>query len=126
VKHGFVHSEISPSPHPEAEPGIEEWKRVLAEEPPARCCREALKEQCLRRDRFRCVITGAFDLPSLERGRTAADNHFMTDTECVPIIPFGLRVLDNDDEIEVLGCVPTLGCRVDWMEKILTFIVVLG
>lgn len=68
-----------------------------------RADQERLKIQCLERDGFRCVYSGAYDMDSVKNslvhlppGAAGA-----TLTECAHIIPFGLGSFDENNIVQV-------------------------
>ncbi|KAN0084842.1 hypothetical protein V8E54_001309 [Elaphomyces granulatus] len=60
-----------------------------------RACQEWLKDQCFRRDQYRCVLTGAADR-SMPGGVESEDSVVYTD--CAHIIPFSLGAFDHGHE----------------------------
>ena len=91
---------ISPSPHAEAQFEIEELMRDI--ESSSRNDQAKLKEACLRRDGFRCAITGGPDSVSTQEGRIPQEaGVYPVFTECSHVLPFMLRKFDDDKPQEV-------------------------
>ena len=99
-------SGISPSPHPEAHFEIEELMRDI--ESSSRNDQAKLKEACLRRDGFRCAITGVPDVVSVQKGRIQEAGQYPKYTECSHILPFMLRSFDGDRarEVKLIRLIP--------------------
>ncbi|EEQ35017.1 hypothetical protein McanMca71_001785 [Microsporum canis] len=63
-----------------------------------------LKEDCLKRDGYRCKVTGFWDSKSVKDKQTTipkGDQHFRGDTEVAHILPFTLGNFDEDKSFEV-------------------------
>ncbi|KAM5441456.1 hypothetical protein MferCBS31731_003527 [Microsporum ferrugineum] len=63
-----------------------------------------LKEDCLKRDGYRCKVTGFWDSKSVKDKQTTipkGDQHFRGDTEVSHILPFALGNFDEDKSFEV-------------------------
>lgn len=69
----------------------------------SRSRQSVLKTLCLRRDGYRCVMSGAPDAWSHIQGRVSFTNGGLgtCETKCVHIIPFGIRDIDEDNAQEV-------------------------
>ncbi len=62
---------------------------------------ESLKKDCLKRDGFRCVYSGAYDMASTKASLVDVPTHLpVAKTECAHIIPFALGKFDDSRAIE--------------------------
>jgi hypothetical protein len=67
----------------------------------SRADQKKLKGECLRRDGFRCVFSGFYDLNSAEKKRVdAPPGSIAVKTECAHILPFALRKFDENNALE--------------------------
>lgn len=92
---------ICPSPSPDAAAGIQTLMAMV--ESSSRSRQAPLKALCLRRDGYRCALSGAPDKKSVVDGRISREDRRLAATMCAHIIPFALRKLDENDELEVRG-----------------------
>ncbi|EGD85132.1 hypothetical protein H112_08857 [Trichophyton rubrum D6] len=61
-----------------------------------------LKNDCLKRDGYRCQVTGLWDRHSVETGKIVPeDGRTLAATEVAHILPFSLGSFDEDKEFEV-------------------------
>lgn len=83
------------SPHP----GYERSHQILHSEPMDSASRDAqqkLRERCLERDGYRCVITGARDPESVTRDDPEFNN--CSDLQLSHILPFAIGAFKTEDE----------------------------
>jgi hypothetical protein len=89
---------VTPSPAEEADE-IEEAMQHI--ESSTRQGQGALKKNCLKRDGFKCIYSGAYDWPSVKGSLVnAPKGHPVTPTECAHIIPFALGKFDDSKAVE--------------------------
>ena len=89
---------ISPPIAPEAQGNI--LSSMATIESSSRNDQAELKAACLRREGYRCAISGAIDLNSRNRVK-ASTGASMVRTECAHILPFSLRRFDEQNAQEV-------------------------
>lgn len=89
------------SPSPDAALEIPSLMALL--DSSSRSRQSVLKTLCLRRDGYRCAISGAPDVRSQLLGRVVYEKGGLEPcaTKCAHIIPFGIRNIDADDAREV-------------------------
>lgn len=87
---------ICPSPSPDAATDIPTLVGLAS-----RSRQAPLKALCLRRDGYRCALSGDPDMDSVVDGRVSGEGRRSVITQCAHIIPFGLRRIDQNDEREV-------------------------
>ncbi|KAI8720612.1 HNHc domain-containing protein [Fusarium sp. LHS14.1] len=59
-----------------------------------------LKRDCLRRDGYRCVYSGAYEYKATDELVDLPSDAFHIDTECAHILPFSLRRFDSRSALE--------------------------
>ncbi|OTA04343.1 hypothetical protein A9Z42_0049220 [Trichoderma parareesei] len=89
-----------PITQPSNPAAVEQIDLSMIELDPAQREQGRIKEGCLRRDGYRCLVTGSYDLRSLRERRivppTGASRAI---TQCAHILPFGLSSFDEADAV---------------------------
>lgn len=93
----------APTPSPCHDSQVQSDSLVITSMNPSSCNQQArLKNDCLKRDGYRCQVTGLWDRHSVETGKIVpGEEHTLAATEVAHIIPFSLGSFDEDKEFEV-------------------------
>jgi 5-methylcytosine-specific restriction endonuclease McrA len=85
---------VTPSPFLDGNK-VEEMAAAMGE-PATRSAQQQLKENCLERDNFQCMLTGVTDVSATKHGRSIVG--YSGYTILSHIIPFSLGCWDNNEE----------------------------
>ena len=98
---------ITESPNPDTKMRVDEL--VIEILPSSRREQERLRAECLRRDNWRCVVTGSVDLTSAMRQPDLVEGlPGVASVQCAHILPLALANFDPNRDVEVIVFIPSI------------------